>query len=629
MDAERLSAESPAVTGPSDFWRRFLTLRRSLFSVLVFATLVFVGTLVWAIATYSSFTIKTYQEAQAKVLLALTKQKLGTDFERPTLELARLVAGLPRLHEGVALGDPSQVAAALSDGFRQSLVTGGLVDLRQLVALDAAMKPLEALPAAPPSPAVAAFIDALAERTGAARKQIATRYLIDGSGAPLYLLVHPIGTFRPIGYLVVAASPVAALSGLAATLSAEVKVANPSGDTLLDDGPIAAAPGAASDAVSTWFRSAEGLPLLRLTLISDNAAFHDEARRVSRIGYIAVGIATMVALLAGLVMVRLVVVRRIAGMTEALRGIARGDTAVAIPPPGPDEIGGMAHDLERVVGYVRDAVDLKERVAAKNAALEREIAERRRAEASAQLATRAKSEFLANISHELRTPLNAIIGFSEIMERAMMGPLDPRYRDYSREIRLSGDHLLAVINDVLDITKIEAGKLELKEDFVNLPALILASARLLASRAESGGVEVATEAAADLPLLHADPVRVKQIVLNLLSNAVKFTPSGGTVELRARRAENGGIELLIADTGIGMNAEEIAIALEPFRQVDGSLSRRYEGTGLGLPIAKMIAELHGGTLAIASAPGSGTTVTVAFPRERTAVEAPQAAGAVA
>jgi PAS domain S-box-containing protein len=242
--------------------------------------------------------------------------------------------------------------------------------------------------------------------------------------------------------------------------------------------------------------------------------------------------------------------------------------------------------------------------------------EAERARSAADAANRAKSLFLANMSHELRTPLNAILGFSEVTREAMMGPLDARYRDYAREIHASGQYLLRLINDVLDTSKIEVDRMELHEETVDLADVVGECQRLLRDRVEDGKLTLTAELAADLPGLLADRLRIKQILLNLLSNAMKFTPAGGHIMVTARLPEGGGLDLVVADTGIGMRAEDIPVALEPFRQVENPLTRHYEGTGLGLPLARALVELHGGRLTIDSAPGKGTAVCIWLPARR-------------
>jgi len=242
-------------------------------------------------------------------------------------------------------------------------------------------------------------------------------------------------------------------------------------------------------------------------------------------------------------------------------------------------------------------------------------------------ANRAKSEFLANMSHELRTPLNAIIGFSEIMKNQAFGPLgSPQYLDYMEDIHNSGNHLVDIINDILDLSKIEAGRMELHETKLPVRTIIDSCVRIMHERAASAGIELVTAVPDDLPDLHADERLVKQMLINLLSNGVKFTPAGGTVTVGAQ-FKAGAMLIAVADNGIGVNRDEALIALEPFRQVDGSNTRQQEGTGLGLPLVKSYIELHGGGFRLDSGPGKGTLVTLTFPPERTML--PLAAQSVA
>ncbi len=239
-----------------------------------------------------------------------------------------------------------------------------------------------------------------------------------------------------------------------------------------------------------------------------------------------------------------------------------------------------------------------------------------RAKRRAEEANQAKSAFLANMSHELRTPLNAILGFSEIIRDKLLGQDADRYATYAADIHRSGSHLLSIVNDILDVTRIEAGKLELREERVRLSAILHRCLATVEQQAAAGGVHLASPEQDQGVSIYGDKHKLKQIVINLLSNAIKFTSPGGRIDISAAAGRDGGLSLAIRDTGIGMTGEEIRQALELFRQVDNGLARRFEGAGLGLPLAVSLTELHGGTLDIESTPGTGTTVTVHFPAER-------------
>jgi len=233
----------------------------------------------------------------------------------------------------------------------------------------------------------------------------------------------------------------------------------------------------------------------------------------------------------------------------------------------------------------------------------------------AELANRAKSDFLANMSHELRTPLNAIIGFSEVIANEMLGPVsDKKYLEYIRDIYSSGMHLLAIVNDVLDMSKIEAGKYELSNDAVDIRQVISESVRMVGERARNRNIDLVVQEPAKDFVIFGDERAIKQIALNLLSNAVKFSPEGGRIDIRAAFDNARGFQLEIEDHGIGMTDAELERALQPFGQVKAVLTREHSGTGLGLPITKGLVEALGGELTIKSQPGEGTLVRVILPQ---------------
>ena len=309
-------------------------------------------------------------------------------------------------------------------------------------------------------------------------------------------------------------------------------------------------------------------------------------------------------------------------VTHAMVRIGEGALDTVVPRGSRnDEVSRMAAALERLRRKGLRVEQAERDLRRANAHLEQRVSERtaelENARQQAVEANRAKTEFLANMSHDLRTPLNAILGFSEIMRVGAFGPLgDKRYEEYVEDIHHSGTLLISLINDLLDISKVEAGKYELVDQEVDIAALVQSCIRQVATTAAAADQTLSTQIPPDMPNLWGDKRVLVQLLNNLFSNAVKFTPQGGSIEISAWRDTQGRIQLSVADNGIGMTEEGVAKALRPFEQAHNARAREHKGTGLGLHLCDNFMRLFGGTLKIESRAGEGTTVTVAFPPER-------------
>lgn len=246
------------------------------------------------------------------------------------------------------------------------------------------------------------------------------------------------------------------------------------------------------------------------------------------------------------------------------------------------------------------------------------------AKEEAEIANRAKSEFLANMSHELRTPLNAILGFSQVIGDSVLGPVgNEKYIEYATDIRSSGEHLLGIIGDILDLARIESGHAVVEEEDVDIGKIVDSCMRLIRDQALEAGIELTVKLASPLPKLRLDRRKLEQILINLLSNAVKFTKDGGEIVVEGGSDRDGGFVLTVRDSGIGMHRDDIIKALEPFTQIERSMTRQYEGTGLGLPLVKSLCDLLGATFELESKPGEGTAATLRFPLDRISSQSPE------
>lgn len=355
----------------------------------------------------------------------------------------------------------------------------------------------------------------------------------------------------------------------------------------------------------------------RIGTIYIESNMNDVEHYVSKQTVIAVLVSLAVVVLSYLMAVSLqkTISRPILSLAATAREVSLNkDYNIRAKPFGKKQVGGN----NEIASLTNAFNSMLQEIGERDRQLKQQNVELEKAKNVAETANRAKSQFLANISHELRTPLNAIIGFSSILLNQLFGPLgDEKYHEYAKDINESGSHLLDIINDILDLSKAEAGRLELNFEEINVPKAIKKCLTIVTDRAEKGQITLHHEMPKNLPSLIADRLRFIQILLNILSNAIKFTPPDGKVDLVVRPIEVSGVVthfvISIRDTGIGMSKEDVDKAFQSFGQVDGGLNRKYEGSGLGLPLTQKLIELHHGTIDIDSKLGVGTKVTLTFP----------------
>lgn len=333
-------------------------------------------------------------------------------------------------------------------------------------------------------------------------------------------------------------------------------------------------------------------------------------------------------------------VRSLADRGEQSFGLCAGDlmTASVITCSPETSIGDalapMAQNGIRHLPVVKDGnilglISIRDILEHRAQSLESDIAsliqaaeEVRRAKEKAEISDRAKTDFLSNMSHELKTPLNAVIGFSELMAGEVLGPIGtPQYREYAQEICDSGRHLAKIVNDILDVSRLEANAVEAQDDRIRIEPLVESSLRLVADRARESEISLTVSMPPDLPVLIADRRMMKQMMSNLLTNAVKFTPRDGKVSITGISTPERGIEISVRDSGCGIPADMLDNVTKPFHQADASLNRKHEGTGLGLALVSSMMSLHDGSLVLESEPGTGTTATLQFPAARTMQDA--------
>jgi len=578
-------------------------LKTVLYVMMLFMGLIFLAIQHYTVTYYSTIITDSDARLKSSVIKELARERLIHQHYPKAVELAEEITDDPFFQNMFTTEDSQAINRQLSRVVSEmTSLKGdlGIIEMRVL-SMDYQQMGMWHSPVKE-SITIPEFLKQQRKIRDRDRFKITSQFIESEEGNPVHVLVFPFGPVKVQGFLVLITSPLASLGGMGEFISADVEVHNLLGRTL-----IAGNSDLSASSTTLDFTTLEipislngGKPFLNVVVRYDNGAVLNQQGRVNIFSVMVVIIGFLVSLYIVSYVLNISMLSKIWEISETLSKILQGKAGVKLHEARNDELSGLWEQLEKIAANEEDRSRLS---------YELVFALR-----EAEVSNLAKSEFLTNMSHELRTPLNAIIGFSELMTcDYMANDLNDKFREYAHDIRNSGIHLLSIINDMLDLSKIEAGNMVLAVEEVAVCDIIGKAVKQIAEPATKKSISIENKISDKLPKLNVDKRMIHQVLDNILSNAVKFTPEGGHIIVDAGLEEDGTFCIAVSDDGIGIEEDQIGKIISPFSQVDASYTREQEGTGLGLALVKALMELHGGQMCLESTWGVGTSVYLVFP----------------
>lgn len=578
-----------------------IKLKTALYSMMFLMGIIFLGIQLYTISNYSAFMNNSDSNLKTSVIKALVRERLLFHHYVDSRSVVEKIAQDSLFRNSFVTEDHSNVQSQLKIASLKAQNMMPDLNILELHAVGRDFRLLGSWQSDALGTNSLPEINKQREKilnTGGLNSYSHFYHSVDGN--PLHMLIFPIGGVENYGFLVFITSPLASLVGIGDVINAKIEVNNIIGKKILENDYELTADQSNITQKIIPISINDGKTYLNIIARYDNLAAVDQVSKLNAFSILSSIIGLLISLYIASTVLNISMFNRIREISVTMTKIVKGKANVTIPKARNDELSVIREQLEKIVAYEKDRNQLNNEL----------IVARKEAEVS----NMAKSEFLTNMSHELRTPLNAIIGFSEFMTCDFLAKnLDDKYREYAHDIRNSGVHLLNIINDILDLSKIEAGNMILSPNKVAVLDLVEQSIKLIEIAANEKSISVDNVIAEELPDLYVDERMVRQILINILSNAVKFTPQGGNIVINASTEQDGNFCIAISDNGIGIEEDQIEKVISPFSQVDDSFTREQEGTGLGLALVKSFMELHGGTLSLQSVWGIGTTVYLQFP----------------